>query len=146
MSLLFILIFLYQIGCDKTENGILTEERYLCQLQKSCSWNEGNVRILESLKSRLERNLKFIPKVDLIKWSTISFHSWNLSSYNHLIHEHWRLGIFEFMSTFLRPPSSKELNRVSCLILGAKLFQINVFIFIFIFLHFFNELFWKWGY
>ena len=38
MGLLFILIFLlYQIGCDKIEDEILTEEeRYLRQLRKSC--------------------------------------------------------------------------------------------------------------
>ena len=35
MGLLFILI--YQISCDKTEYGILTEEeRYLRQLRKGC--------------------------------------------------------------------------------------------------------------
>ena len=41
--------------------------------------------------------------------------------------EHWRLPIFKFMSTFLRSPSSKELHKVSCLILGVKLFQIKGF-------------------
>ena len=76
-------------------------------------WNEGNVRIFESSKSKFEWNLKFIPKVDLIKWSGISFHSWNLSSYNCLTHEHWRLPIFKFMSTYLRTPPSKELHKVS---------------------------------
>ena len=36
MGVLFILIFLlYQIGCDKIQDGILTEEkRYLRQLRK----------------------------------------------------------------------------------------------------------------
>ena len=41
--------------------------------------------------------------------------------------EHWRLPYFKFMSTFLRSPSSKELHKVSCLILGVKLFQIKGF-------------------
>ena len=58
---------------------------------------------------------------DIIKWSGISFLSWNVSSHNCLTHEHWRLAIFEFMSTFLRPPSSKELHRVSCHFLGVNL-------------------------
>ena len=58
-------------------------------------------RIFESSKSKFEWNSKFVPKVDLFKWSGISFHSWNFWSYNLLIHEHWRLSIFEFMSTFL---------------------------------------------
>ena len=68
--------------------------------------------------------------MSLIKWSGISFHSWNLLLYNRLTHEHWRLAIFEFMSTFLRPPSSKELHKVSCLILGVKLFQMKAFCFL----------------
>ena len=64
MALLFILLLLlYQIGCDKIEDEVLTEgERYLDQLQKSCLKNEGNVRVYELSKSRLEGNLKFIQK------------------------------------------------------------------------------------
>ena len=61
---MFVLIFLlYQIGSDKTGDGLLNEvERYLHQLRKSYLQNEGNVRIFELWKSRLERNLKFIQK------------------------------------------------------------------------------------
>ena len=58
-----------------------------------------------------------------MKW--ISSHSWNLSSYNGLIHENWRYAIFEFISTFLKPPTSKELHKVSFLNLGVKLFQVK---------------------
>ena len=55
MGLLFILIFLlYQISCDKIEDGILAEKRFLRQLWKNCLENEGNVRIFESSKSRIE--------------------------------------------------------------------------------------------
>ena len=56
MSLLFILIFfLYKIGCDIIEGGILTEEeRNLRQLRKSCLPNEANVKIFEKSKTRLE--------------------------------------------------------------------------------------------
>ena len=52
MALLFILLLLlYQIGCDKIEDEVLTEgERYLDQLQKSCLKNEGNVRVYELSK------------------------------------------------------------------------------------------------
>ena len=46
---------LYQICHDKIEDRILIEEeRYLLQLWKSCFENEGNVRIFESSKSKLE--------------------------------------------------------------------------------------------
>ena len=64
MALLFILLLLlYQIGCDKIEDEVLTEgERYLDQLQKSCLKNEGNVKVYELSKCRLEGNLKFIQK------------------------------------------------------------------------------------
>ena len=75
----------------------------------------------------MEWNLKFIPKVDLIKWNGVSFHWWNLSSYNYLIHVHWRLAIYELMSTNLRPPSSKELHKFLCLILEGKFFQMKAF-------------------
>ena len=55
MGLLFILIFLYKIDCDKIEDAILTEEeRYLRHLRESCLQTEGIVRIFESSKSRLE--------------------------------------------------------------------------------------------
>ena len=74
MSLLFTLIFLlYQTGWNINRRrkvlAPVTEKLYI----------EGNVRIFEPSKSRLEWHLKFIPKVDLVKWSGISFHSWNLS-------------------------------------------------------------------
>ena len=88
---------------------------------------ENCLRIFESPKSRLEWNLKFIPWVDLIKRSGISFHSWNLSSYNRLIHGHWKFAIFEFISTFLIATSSKEFRRVACLNSGVKLFQMKAF-------------------
>ena len=44
-----------------------------------------------------------------------------------IIHENWRVLILEFMSKFLRLPSSKELQRISCLILGVSLFQMKTF-------------------
>ena len=99
----------------------------MCQLQKSYLSNEGSVRIFALLKSRSEWNLKFIPKVDSIKWYAISFHLWVLLSYNCAIHEDWRFAILKFISIFLRSPSSKEFHRVSCLILAVKLFQMNAF-------------------
>ena len=86
--------------------------------------------IFESSKSRLEWNLKFIPKVDLIKWSSISSHSWNFWSYNCLTHGHSRLAIYKFTSTFLRSPFSKELHKGSCLVLGVKLLQMKTFCFL----------------
>ena len=88
MGLLFILIFLlYKIGCDIAEDGILTgEKRWLFQLWKSFLIKWRKYKIFESSKSKLEGNLTFNPKVELIKWSGISFHRWNLSSCNHLIH------------------------------------------------------------
>ena len=86
-----------------------------------------NARISESSKSRLEWHLKFISKLDLIKWSVISFRSWKLSSQTCqiVIHEHW--ATLEWMAAFLRQPSSKELNRFSCSILEVKLFQMKAF-------------------
>ena len=56
-NLLFTSMFLlfYRIGFNKMEDGIETgEERCLCQLRKSCLYNERNVRIFESSQSRLE--------------------------------------------------------------------------------------------
>ena len=54
MGLLFTLIFfLHQIGCDKMEDGIVTEqERYFCLLRKNRLENEKNGRVFESSKSR----------------------------------------------------------------------------------------------
>ena len=54
MGLLFTLIFfLHQIGCDKMEDGIVTEqERYFCLLRKNRLENEKNGRVFESPKSR----------------------------------------------------------------------------------------------
>ena len=80
------------------KDGILKEEeeRYMHQLHKSYLENEGNARIFESSISRLKWNLKFTPKVNLIIWSGIIFRSWNVLSYNRLIHDHWRLVILTF--------------------------------------------------
>ena len=46
------------------------------------------------------------------------------------IHEHGKLAIFKVISTLLRPRFSKEfhkVHRVSCLILGVKLFSMKAF-------------------
>ena len=47
--------------------------------------------------------------------------------YSHFIHVHWRLAIFVFISTFVRPPVAKELHRVLCLIFGVDRFQRKFF-------------------
>ena len=54
MDLLLFEYFLCQSGCDKIEDGILTEQERLREFRKSCLQNEGNIRIYESSKSRLE--------------------------------------------------------------------------------------------
>ena len=63
----------------------------------------------------------------LVKWRGVSFHSWKLSSYSRFIQENWRLAIFVFISTVVRPPAAKELHRVLCLIFGVNRFQRNFF-------------------
>ena len=77
-----------------------------------------------TLKARFGWNLNAMVTVVLTKWRGISFHSWKLSSY---IQEHWRLAIFMFISTFLRPPVAKELHRVQCWIFGVERFQRKFF-------------------
>ena len=62
--------------------------------------------------------------VALIKWKGSSFHSWKLSSYSQ---GHWRLAIFLFISTFVRPLGTKEVHRLLCLIFEVDLFQRKFF-------------------
>ena len=127
MSLLIILMFsLYQLVLNKVEDRIVTEkERDLHQLQKSDLKNWGNVKIFELLKPRLKWSLKFIAKAYLIKWIRICFHSSSyndmISCDNHFIRDHCRLVIPEFLSTFSRLSSLKELYRILSLILGLNL-------------------------
>ena len=110
-GLLFILTILsYQVGCDKIGNG----------KWKTYFKSEGHVKFFDSSKSRLEWNLKFVPQVDWINWSGISFHLWNLSLYNCLIHEHLR-----FMSTFVSPPSFSKRVAQSLMFVSRSQFVSN---------------------
>lgn len=59
------------------------------------------------------KTLTFIPKICLIKGSGISFHQHSFIT--------WTL------ETFLTSTSSKQLHKVSCLILGFKLFRMKAF-------------------
>ena len=52
----------------------------------------------------------------------ISNRRWNINRKRKIL-----APVTETVSTFLRPPSSKELHNVSCLILGVKLFQMKAF-------------------
>ena len=72
---------------------------------------------------RLGWNLNAGVIVVLIKWRGISFHSWKLLPCNHYIQEHWRIAIFVFVSTFLRPPVAKELHRALCLMFHVDWFH-----------------------
>ena len=74
---------------------------------------------------------QFIPKVDLIIWWQVSWMDTNStsSSYNCLTHEYWRLRIFEFMSTFLRPPFSKELHKFSFWFWESSFYKLRLFVF-----------------
>ena len=54
------------------------------------------------------------------KWSGISLHSWNLSSYNCLIHEHWKgfwivtnLKLLVVENTYLSVPYSFSMCSVA---------------------------------
>ena len=79
------------------------------------------------LKGRSGWNLNAGVIVVLLKWKGISFHSRKLSSCNRYIREHWRIAIFLFISTFLRPPVAKELHRVPCVILVVEQFKRKLF-------------------
>ena len=92
---------------------------------KTFMQNLGN-KLRETLKSRLEWKIKHSPNVFLINVKGIIFHSWKLSSYSFLIHEHCKLIIFDFTSTFFNRPYWKYLQ----IVLEKMNFIKNLFVFV----------------
>ena len=68
-----------------------------------------------------------LPNAFLMRHKKIIFHLEKNPSYNLLTHEHWRLIILFGILTFLRPPITYSLHKVSCLIFGFEFCNVNFF-------------------
>ena len=90
-------------------------------------WSRLEIRLIVLRCSTIPQKQFIIIIAMLIKWKGISSHSWKLSSYHSFVQEHWRLAIFVFIPTFLRPLAANKLHRVLCIIFGVDWFGRKLF-------------------
>ena len=91
-------------------------DRYFFQFSKIFLQKHGKRLTQQLLNDRFEWNFSSSPNDILINFRGINFHSWKESSESIFIQEDWRIAIFLFISTFLRPSSLKSEDIVLFLI------------------------------